>query len=335
MHQANSVPVTILTGFLGSGKTTVLNRLLKAPDLADTAVIVNEFGEVGVDHLLIEQAFENTVLLKNGCICCSVRGDVADTLATLFARMRDGTIPPFHRIVIETTGLADPAPVAHTLVTDGAAYACRLDGIVTTVDAFHGPAQLVRQAEARSQVAMADRIFVTKCDMADAAAAEAAVRRLNATAPMRRVVQGDVAADEIFGIGPQHDAGDARIMRWLAVPDAAPVSGDHHRHHHDEIATHLVAAEGSLRWADLRYWLDSILSTRGADILRLKGLVRIDGASRPLLLQAVHHMLYPLAWLERPPSARTEIVVIARGLSAAGLRASFAVAMGSGASGLR
>ncbi len=193
-------------------------------------------------------------------------------------------------------------------MTDGAAYACRLDGIVTTVDAFHGPAQLARQAEARSQVAMADRIFITKSDMADAAAAEAAVRRLNAGAPMQRVVQGEVPADAIFGIGPQHDAEDARIQRWLAVPEE-----HHHHHHHDEVGTVLVTAEEPLRWADLRYWLNSVLTTRGADILRLKGLARIEGAPHPLLLQAVHHMLYPLAWLDRSPPARTEIVVIARG----------------------
>src|SRR5215470_18916408 len=164
---ANSVPVTILTGFLGSGKTTVLNHLLRQPDLADTVVIVNEFGAVGLDHLLIEQAIEDAVLLKNGCICCTVRGDIADTLDTLWRRREAGELPPFRRIAIETTGLADPAPVAHALLAQpGTGYACRLDGIVTTVDALHGSMQLDRQPEAQRQVAMADRVLLTKTDVA-------------------------------------------------------------------------------------------------------------------------------------------------------------------------
>ena len=167
---ANTVPVTILTGFLGSGKTTVLNHLLRQPSLADTVVIVNEFGAVGLDHLLIEQAIEDAVLLKNGCICCTVRGDIADTLDVLWQRREAGELPPFRRIAIETTGLADPAPVAHALLAEpGARYACRLDGIVTTVDALHGPMQLDRQPEARRQVAMADRILLTKTDLASPA----------------------------------------------------------------------------------------------------------------------------------------------------------------------
>ena len=167
---ANTVPVTILTGFLGSGKTTVLNHLLRQPSLADTVVIVNEFGAVGLDHLLIEQAIEDAVLLKNGCICCTVRGDIADTLDVLWQRRDAGELPPFRRIAIETTGLADPAPVAHALLAEpGARYACRLDGIVTTVDALHGAMQLDRQPEARRQVAMADRILLTKTDLANAA----------------------------------------------------------------------------------------------------------------------------------------------------------------------
>ena len=190
---ANTVPVTILTGFLGSGKTTVLNHLLRQPSLADTVVIVNEFGAVGLDHLLIEQAIEDAVLLKNGCICCTVRGDIADTLDVLWQRREAGELPPFRRIAIETTGLADPAPVAHALLAEpGARYACRLDGIVTTVDALHGAMQLDRQPEARRQVAMADRILLTKTDLASAAqiardrSAHRRVERHRAAAPCRR-----------------------------------------------------------------------------------------------------------------------------------------------------
>ena len=187
------MPVTILTGFLGSGKTTVLNHLLRQPSLADTVVIVNEFGAVGLDHLLIEQAIEDAVLLKNGCICCTVRGDIADTLEVLWQRRDAGELPPFRRIAIETTGLADPAPVAHALLAEpGARYACRLDGIVTTVDALHGAMQLDRQPEARRQVAMADRILLTKTDLAEPGAdrrdrgAHRGVERHRAAASYRR-----------------------------------------------------------------------------------------------------------------------------------------------------
>ena len=206
------MPVTILTGFLGSGKTTVLNHLLRQPSLADTVVIVNEFGAVGLDHLLIEQAIEDAVLLKNGCICCTVRGDIADTLDVLWQRREAGELPPFRRIAIETTGLADPAPVAHALLAEpGARYACRLDGIVTTVDALHGAMQLDRQPEARRQVAMADRILLTKTDLASPeqiAETEARIAALNATAPLRHVVAGAVdAADRVRSRPGQRAAG--------------------------------------------------------------------------------------------------------------------------------
>ena len=222
------MPVTIITGFLGSGKTTVLNHLLRQPSLADTVVIVNEFGAVGLDHLLIEQAIEDAVLLKNGCICCTVRGDIADTLDVLWQRREAGELPPFRRIAIETTGLADPAPVAHALLAEpGARYACRLDGIVTTVDALHGPMQLERQPEARRQVAMADRILLTKTDLASPAqiaATEARIAALNATAPMRRVVAGAVDAADVFDLGPD----GARLEQWLRPLE----SGGHHGHQH-------------------------------------------------------------------------------------------------------
>ena len=226
---ANTVPVTILTGFLGSGKTTVLNHLLRQPSLADTVVIVNEFGAVGLDHLLIEQAIEDAVLLKNGCICCTVRGDIADTLDVLWQRREAGELPPFRRIAIETTGLADPAPVAHALLAEpGARYACRLDGIVTTVDALHGPMQLERQPEARRQVAMADRILLTKTDLAtpaQIAETEARIAALNATAPLRHVVAGAVDAADVFDLGPDSaDGWNNGCGRWKPA--------GHHGHQH-------------------------------------------------------------------------------------------------------
>ena len=325
------MPVTIVTGFLGSGKTTLLNRLLRDPALADTAVIVNEFGAVGLDHLLLETAIEDTVLLANGCICCTVRGDIADTLETLWERRAGGELPPFQRIVIETTGLADPAPVAHALLgSPDARFACRLDGIVTTVDALHGAAQLARQPEARRQVAMADRVLLTKTDLAtpaEIAAAEAEIARLNPLAPLRHAIAGDAAAAEVFALAPDADAAAARIARWLGEAPADQSWLNRHlpARHGAEIAATVLRRAVPVAWDALARWLDSLLSLHGERVLRLKGIVQLAGASRPVAVQAVHHVLHPPLPLNGPEAAQggTRIVVIARGLSASGLRASF------------
>ena len=324
---ANTVPVTILTGFLGSGKTTVLNHLLRQPSLADTVVIVNEFGAVGLDHLLIEQAIEDAVLLKNGCICCTVRGDIADTLDTLWQRREAGELPPFRRIAIETTGLADPAPVAHALLAEpGTRYACRLDGIVTTVDALHGSMQLDRQPEARRQVAMADRILLTKTDLAtpaQIAETKARVAALNATAPLRHVIAGAANAADVFDLGP--DA--SRLEQWLGDAHA----GHHHLpfRHGEQINSVVLRSDLPVARVALERWLESVLSLRGDAMLRLKGIVWLQGQTRPIVLQAVHHVLHPPVYLDHPAqqTGATRIVLITRGLSATGLRASFAAAM--------
>ena len=326
----NSVPVTVVTGFLGSGKTTVLNRLLRAPALADTAVIINEFGEVSLDHLLIEQAIENAVLLKNGCICCTVRGDILDTIDELFRKRETGELPWFHRIAIETTGLADPAPVVHTLIDTN--QRCHLDGIVVTVDAVHVRAQLRDREEARNQIAFADRILLTKTDLvtpAEADAVEPEIRAFNAQAPIRRVVDGAVTPEDVFGLGAE-----VHPENWLR-PTAH--GHDHAHHHHDEdgIASIVLRADEPIRGAALALWLDSLLSLHGAKVLRLKGIVRIVGVEQPVVLQAVHHVLHrPIAL--SPAAERawggtgSEIVVIQRGLPETGLRASFEAALNSG-----
>jgi G3E family GTPase len=328
----NAIPATILTGFLGSGKTTVLNHLLRLPQLADTAIIINEFGEVGLDHLLVEQAFEDAVLLKNGCICCTIRGDITDTLDVLGARVASGELKPFQRIVIETTGLADPAPVAQILATYPGPMALRLDGIVATVDAALGARQFAAQPEMRRQAAFADRVLLTKTDLASASEqseAERLIRSVNATAPIRRVLAGAADPDDIFGLGPV-GADETRLARWLdGAHDHAGHDHAHDRFHHDaEIRSTVIHHQAPIPWPALRLWLDSLLSTRGGDVLRLKGIVHLEGEERPMVLQAVQHILHPLEPLPRSTTLPTQIVVIGRGLSEAGLRESFRVAVG-------
>ena len=319
--------MTILTGFLGSGKTTVLNHLLRQPSLADTVVIVNEFGAVGLDHLLIEQAIEDAVLLKNGCICCTVRGDIADTLDVLWQRRDSGELPQFRRIAIETTGLADPAPVAHALLAEpDARHACRLDGIVTTVDALHGRLQLARQPEARRQVAMADRILLTKTDLAGAvqiAETQTLIAQHNPSAPIHHVIAGAVDAADVFDLGPD----EARLEQWLR-----PFDGAGHVHlafrHGEQINSVVLRHDQPIPWNDLQRWLDSVLSLRGDGVLRLKGVIWLEGETRPLVLQGVHHVLHPPVHLAKPVQLNaSRIVLITKGLSASGLRASFAAAM--------
>jgi G3E family GTPase len=324
----NSVPVTVITGFLGSGKTTVLNRLLRAPDLADTAVIINEFGEVSLDHLLIEQAIENAVLLKNGCICCTVRGDILDTIEELFRKRESGELPWFRRIAIETTGLADPAPVVHTLT--GTSQPCHLDGIVVTADAIHVRGQLEHQEEARNQIAFADRILLTKTDLvspAQADAAEGSVRAFNEAAPIRRVIDGDVTPDDVFGLGAEHHP-----EGWLRPIGHVHDHAHEHPHDHGGIASTVLRTVDPISEPALMLWLDSLLSLHGADVLRLKGIVRIAGDGAPVVLQAVHHVPHRLVRLS--PEAEqawggtgAEIVVIHRALPDAGLRASFEAAL--------
>ena len=220
MTDGRPIPVTVLTGFLGAGKTTLLNRLLKHPDLADTAVLINEFGEIGLDHLLVERLDGDTVLLNAGCLCCTVRGDLLRTLEGLAARIEAGQ--PCRRIVIETTGLADPAPILQTLMADPfTARRFRLDGVVTLVDAANGAATLDAQPEAVRQAAVADRLVLTKTDIAGAEATGALVARLGALnpgAPLRLVTQGEVEPAFLLHAGPYDPAArPAEVQGWIGA----------------------------------------------------------------------------------------------------------------------
>lgn len=233
----DTIPLTVLTGFLGSGKTTLLKRLINDPAMAGTGVIINEFGEVGIDDALVEKIDDDAVLLPSGCVCCEVRGDLVEALERMHTRSLWGDIPKVSRVVLETTGLADPAPIVHTLMTEERLYRIyQLDGVVATVDAQHGLSQLDQQLEPAKQIAIADRIVLTKTDLVapdDAARLERRIRALNRSAPIRRAVRGEIAPAELIGLGAHEPAlvgTDAE--KWLAAGTFEPQSGDDHGHHH-------------------------------------------------------------------------------------------------------
>src|SRR5690349_4102861 len=327
-EQSSLIPVTLLTGFLGSGKTTVLNHVLKQPDMAATAVIVNEFGEIGLDHLLVERSSEDVVLLSSGCLCCTVRGDIVDTLTNLFVDRVKGKVPFFTRVAIETTGLADPAPILHTLMTDPIVAArYMLDGVVTTVDAVNGAGTLDKQPEAVKQAAVADRLLLTKTDLAGIIARqeiEARLEALNPSATIVPVAQGVVDPARLFNIGfydPATKSVDVR--RWLR--DEAFESGHaHHGHdqpdanrHDDRIRAFCIIRERPISWAALSAWLDGLATMRGDDLLRLKAIVALsDRPDQPVVLHGVRHLFHPPVLLPQWPSEDrcTRMVFITRDL---------------------
>jgi len=328
-----ALPATLITGFLGSGKTTLLNGLLAHPAMADTAVIVNEFGEVGLDHLLIETAFEDAVLLKSGCICCTVRGDLVDTMTSLAARRARGEIPAFARVAIETTGLADPAPIMHLLMAEPAlAPLYRLDHVVTTVDAANALAQLEAHYEAAKQAAVADRLVLTKTDLVDASTQGAVLRRLaalNPAAPVALVVQGRVEPAVLFAAA-ESGSHDDRLAAAAALGHAHHhADGDDHMIAHHGISTVSLVREAPVPWPALRQWLVSLASLKGPDLLRIKGIVQVEGRAGPVVIHGVQHVFHPPVELRRWPDAdrRTRITIITRNIRAADLAQSFEAAL--------
>jgi G3E family GTPase len=322
---AETTPVTVLTGFLGAGKTTLLNRLLKRPELAGTAVLVNEFGEIGLDHLLMEALDEDTVLLNAGCLCCTVRGDIARTLTGLQPRIEAGEI---HRIVIETTGLADPAPILQTLMGDPAiAGAFRLDGIVTLVDAVHAMAQLDNHEEARRQVAVADRLVLTKTDLMPVDGLTERLRRLNPGAPLLVAEKGALDPASILDAGLFDASGKiADVAAWLraeAFGDEAHGHHHHHHHHHDvnrhdsRIQAFCLTYDAPLHWQGVGACLQMLIGTRGESLLRVKGILNLVGQDRPVAIHGVQHLFHdPVllpAWPEGDPRT-SRLVFITRDL---------------------
>ncbi|HEV2009384.1 MAG TPA: GTP-binding protein [Burkholderiales bacterium] len=315
------IPVSIITGFLGSGKTTLLGRLLRDPAMSRTAVIINEFGAIALDHDLIETSDESFVRLSNGCLCCNVRSDLMRTLGDLAVRRADGTVPQFERVVVETTGLADPAPILHALMTDRdlcEVYA--LDGVVTTVDAVTGLATLEHHAESLRQAAVADRIVLTKTDLPGARTAALTQRlaQFNPGAPVLTAVQGAIAPSALFDCGLYNAARKHSDVRaWLA--DAAvAAAGGHTRHSHsDEFKTFCIVRDEPLHAVTLALFLAALAENCGVDLLRMKGIVHVaEEPARPAVIHGVQHVYHAPAWLERWPSAdrRTRMVFIGRNI---------------------
>ena len=346
------VPVSILTGFLGAGKTTLLNRLLKDPDLSDTAVIINEFGDVSLDHLLVESSGDGVIELADGCLCCTVRGELVDTLADLMDRMQTGRIRPLKRVVIETTGLADPAPVMQSVMghpTLQQSY--RLDGMVTVVDAVNGLSTLDHHVEAVKQVAVADRLVLTKATLASPETVATLKARLAELNPRAPVLDGDLeetGRSSLFACGLYDPATKiADVGRWLQdeakhdhdAHDAQEGHGhheghhdhghhahDHHGHHHhhdtnrhgDDIRSFSIVHDKPISMMALDMFVDLIRSAHGEKLLRMKAIVcTAERPERPLVLHGVQQIFHPperlAAWPD-PADRRTRMVLITKGL---------------------
>lgn len=338
------VPVTILTGFLGAGKSTLLNRILKDPDMRDAAVIINEFGDVGIDHLLVESSGDSIIELSDGCLCCTVRGELVDTLAMLMDSMQTGRIRPLKRVVIETTGLADPAPVMQAIMGNPViATNFDLDGMVTVIDAVNGLQTLDNHEEARKQVAVADRLIVSKSEMdgaVSAAALEARLRSLNPRAPILDAGREEAGKASILVTGlydPNSKIAD--VGRWLRDEMALDAHAhehddhghhdhDHHGHHHHDVHD-VNRHDGSIRSFSivesqpidpmaLEMFIDLLRSAHGEQLLRMKAIVALsDKPDRPVVLHGVQNIFHaPVrlpAWPD-PADRRTRMVIISKDL---------------------
>jgi G3E family GTPase len=333
----SQIPVTILTGFLGSGKTTLLNRALRDPALARTAVVINEFGEISIDHALTTTSDDTIVVLENGCLCCTVFGDLVGTLNNLYHRREAGEIPPFDHVVIETSGLADPAPVAQAFLSEPTlAGLYRVGRVIVTFDAVNGPGTLDRHDESVRQIALADDILLTKLDLLESDGPEAALtshlRKINPTAAIRRI--DDPALDPVgllSGVAADPSTSDDAAKAWLNL--AAYQRNGEHDHHdhadHDQNHHHtgdiesfaFIRTEPTSRYA-LQLLLNALEQNLGPNLLRVKGLINIDDEpGRPAVIQGAQHLLHNISWLPRWPDEdrRTRIVFITQNITRASL----------------
>ena len=335
------IPLTLLTGFLGAGKTPLLNRLLKDPALANTAVIVNEFGEVSLDHLLVDYVGDNMVLLQSGCLCCTMRGDLIDALEKLLRDLDNGRCT-FKRVLLETTGLADPAPVLQTAMAHPyLVKRFRLDGVVTVVDAVHGEATLDAHPEAVKQAAVADRIVLSKTDITNAAQTARVRERLRALNPAAVVLdaaKGEATVDRLINCGlydPERKIPD--VKKWLAAEAYASAHNHDHHHHHDvnrhdeRIRSFVLTADDAIPAGTLDMFLELVRASYGAQLLRVKGIVKLaEMPDTPVVVHGVQHVFHPTAQLERWPDEdhRTRLVFITQDLPERTIRELFEAFIG-------
>jgi G3E family GTPase len=311
------IPVTVVTGFLGAGKTTLIRRFLSSPEGAGTAVIVNEFGAVGIDDALIRDSAEETVLLGNGCVCCITRTDLQVALRRLVFDRERGSVPPFARVIIETSGLADPAPILQTFSTDRALGGeFHIDVVLAVADAVNGQAELEGAAEARKQVILADRIVISKTDLASPLSAENLMRRLRELNPRAAI---DVA---IAGaLDPARLIEPVNSERGGFVAEAE---------HADGIASFVITQDQPIAWPAFSRTMETLIALRGADLLRVKGILNVEGCRGPVVVQYVQHLAHPPVELETWPTSSSDanrnsrVVFITRGVAERDVKALFA-----------